>query len=129
MEGIRQICGKELSRVFKDGKMLVSVFIFPVAIMIVVMSLVSNLSTRAQEDVEKHSSVVYIQNLPQGFEDFLLTANESCQIYTEDNVGEILGGELAKDASLNESQIREGAETAIKEGNLDLMIELPESFT
>ena len=129
MEGIRQICGKELSRVFKDGKMLVSVFIFPVAIMIVVMSLVSNLSTRAQEDVEKHSSVVYIQNLPQGFEDFLLTANESCQIYTEDNVGEILGGELAKDASLNESQIREGAETAIKEGNLDLMIEFPESFT
>ena len=67
MEGIRQICGKELSRVFKDGKMLVSVFIFPVAIMIVVMSLVSNLSTRAQEDVEKHNSVVYIQNLPQGF--------------------------------------------------------------
>lgn len=129
MEGIRQICGKELSRVFKDGKMLVSVFIFPVAIMIVVMSLVSNLSTRAQEDVEKHNSVVYIQNLPQGFEDFLLTANESCQIYTEDNVGEILGAELAKDTSLDESQIREGAETAIKEGNIDLMIEFPESFT
>ena len=44
-------------------------------------------------------------------------------------MGEILGGELAKDASLDESQIREGAETAIKEGNIDLMIEFPESFT
>ena len=36
MDGIRQICGKELARVFKDGKMLFSVFILPVVIMIVV---------------------------------------------------------------------------------------------
>ena len=37
MDGIRQICGKELARVFKDGKMLFSVFILPVVIMIVVL--------------------------------------------------------------------------------------------
>ena len=47
MDGIRQICGKELARVFKDGKMLFSVFILPVVIMIVVMSLVSNMSQKA----------------------------------------------------------------------------------
>ena len=68
MEGIKQICAKELARVFKDRKMLVSVFIFPVAIMIVVMSLVNGLSSRAQEDVEAHQSIVYIQNMPEGFE-------------------------------------------------------------
>ena len=29
ISGIKQICGKELARVFKDGKMIFSVFFLP----------------------------------------------------------------------------------------------------
>ena len=54
MSGIKQICGKELARVFKDKKMIFSVFFLPVIIMVGIMTLVSSLSSSAQEDVESH---------------------------------------------------------------------------
>ncbi|MEJ8733869.1 ABC transporter permease [Mediterraneibacter sp. ICN-202921] len=127
MEGIKQICTKELARVFKDGKMLISVFVFPVAIMIVVMSLVSNLTSRMEKDVEAHKSIVYIENVPEEFKDFLLAADKDVSIYTEKNVEEVL--RLETKGALDESQRRKEAETAIKEGGIDLMIEFPQGFS
>ncbi|MCU6747732.1 ABC transporter permease [Faecalicatena acetigenes] len=127
MEGIKQICTKELARVFKDGKMLISVFVFPVAIMIVVMSLVSNLTSRMEKDVEAHKSIVYIENVPEEFKEFLLAADKDVSIYTEKNIGEVL--RLETKGALDESQRRKEAETAIKEGSIDLMIEFPQGFS
>lgn len=108
MDGIRQICGKELARVFKDGKMLFSVFILPVVIMIVVMSLVSNMSMKAEQDVEEHVPVVYVENAPAEFEDFLGQTGTLCEIRT------------AKD--------REDITEQIRNGEADLWIEFPEHF-
>ena len=127
MEGIKQICTKELARVFKDRKMLISVFVFPVAIMIVVMSLVSNLTSRMEKDVEAHKSIVYIENVPEEFKEFLLAADKDVSIYTEKNIGEVL--RLETKGALDESQRRKEAETAIKEGSIDLMIEFPQGFS
>ena len=127
MEGIKQICTKELARVFKDGKMLISVFVFPVAIMIVVMSLVSNLTSRMEKDVEAHKSIVYIENVPEEFKEFLLAADKDVSIYTEKNIEEVL--RLETKGALDESQRRKEAETAIKEGSIDLMIEFPQGFS
>lgn len=126
MEGIKQICAKELARVFKDRKMLVSVFIFPVAIMIVVMSLVNGLSSRAQEDVEAHQSIVYIQNMPEGFEEFLSTADKECKIYTRDNVSGLL--DMETEGALDDAQAAKEVKNAIRDGEVDLMIEFPEGF-
>lgn len=127
MEGIRQICSKELARVFKDGKMLISVFIFPVAIMIVVMSLVSSLSSRAEKDVEAHKSIVYVENAPEGFENFLLSADQECSIYTKETIADVLETEWKK--TPDDTQAKEAVKTAIKEGKIDLMIAFPKDFT
>ena len=126
MEGIRQICAKELARVFKDGKMLISVFIFPVAIMIVVMSLVSNLSNRAEKDVEAHKSIVYVENVPEGFESFLLTADQECSIYTKETIADVLETEWK--GTPDDTQVKEAVKAAIKEGGIDLMIAFPKEF-
>ena len=108
MDGIRQICGKELARVFKDGKMLFSVFILPVVIMIVVMSLVSNMSQKAEQDVEKHVPVVYVENAPVEFEGFLGQTGIACEV--------------------RDVKDREKLRDQIRGGEADLWIEFPEHF-
>lgn len=108
MSGIKQICGKELSRVFKDKKMIFSVFLLPVLIMVGIMTLVSNLSTNMQKDVETHHSIVYVQNAPEGFEDFLKTSDKECEVYAVSD--------------------RTGIEDMIRNGDADLLIEFPEGF-
>ena len=108
MDGIRQICGKELARVFKDGKMLFSVFILPVVIMMVVMSLVSNMSQKAEQDVEKHVPVVYVENAPVEFEGFLGQTGIACEV--------------------RDVKDREKLRDQIRGGEADLWIEFPEHF-
>ena len=108
MSGISQICRKELARVFKDKKMIFSVFLLPVFIMVGIMTLVSSLSTSAQNDVEAHNSIVYVQNAPDGFEDFLRSSDKECEIIQMSD--------------------RAGTEDMIRDGNADLLIEFPEGF-
>lgn len=108
MSGIRQICGKELSRVFKDVKMMFSVFFLPVIIMIVVMSLVSNMSMRAEQDVEEHVPVLYVENAPDGFEGFLKQTGISYSFHSVED--------------------RDTAAERIRGGDADLWIEFPENF-
>lgn len=108
MSGIRQICGKELARVFKDVKMMFSVFFLPVIIMIVVMSLVSNMSMKAEQDVEEHAPILYVENAPDEFEGFLKQTGISYSLY------------LVED--------RETVSESIRNGDADLWIEFPENF-
>ena len=125
MEGIRQICAKELARVFRDKKMVVSVFILPVALMIVIMSLAGSMAHSAAENVETHRSVVYVENAPAGFADFL-TASADCLVYTPENADELPG--ISADADGSDSFMDE-VRNAVVAGNVDLIIEFPENFT
>lgn len=109
MSGIGQICRKELARVFKDRKMILSVFILPVIIMIGIMTLVSSLSSSARKDVNAHDAIVYVQNAPAGFGQFLKKADKESKLYKVSD--------------------RTAAEQMIKDGKADLMIEFPDNFT
>ena len=108
MNGIKLICGKELDRVFRDRKMIFSVFLLPVIIMIGIMSLVGNLSNNAQADVEAHEAIVYVQNAPAGFPQFLKAADKACKIF----------------------EVSDWDKTTemIKSGDADLLIKFPENF-
>lgn len=108
MGGIKQICGKELSRVFRDKKMIFSVFILPVIIMVGIMTLVSSLSSNAEKDVEAHDAIVYLQNAPAGFEEFLKAADKECTVFPVSD--------------------RADTEAMIRNGEADLLIEFPEGF-
>ena len=64
---MRTIYKKELARIFKDKKMVFSVFLLPVLIMVGIMALVGNLTSRQMEDIENHESIVYMMNEPENF--------------------------------------------------------------
>ena len=131
MEGMKQICVKELARVFCDKKMILSVFIMPVALMIVIMSVASNMAQSANEDVEAHKSVVYVENAPEGFTDFLTSADGNCLVYTEENADEMALGIESAGSTADESMsggFMAEVKDAVTAGNVDLIIEFPENF-
>lgn len=111
MYGMKAIISKELTRVFKDKKLIMSLFVMPVALVIAIFALMSVLITNQVEDVESHRSVVYMQNAPETFKYFLeVSGCESDITYIEagESVDEI------KDGILNAS--------------VDLLIVFPEGF-
>lgn len=110
MNGIKQIFGKEMARIFKDKKMVFSVFFLPVLIMVLIMTIISGLITNMEDDIESHEAVVYVANEPSSFEAFL---GESRQEFKSKMID---GGGMEK------------AKEDILEGRADLIIEFPDSF-
>lgn len=110
MNGIKQIFGKEMARIFKDKKMIFSVFFLPVLIMVLIMSIMNTLLSRMEDDIEKHTPVVYVQNQPESFQAF------------------INAGDYKYDIKEIGSDRREKAEKDILDGEADLIIEFPEGF-
>ncbi len=111
MNGMNQIFKKEMARVFKDKKMVFSVFLLPVLIMVLIMSIVNGMVDNMMKDIEKHNPIVYVQNEPQSFQEFLKMGKFKYEIK------EIQG---EKD--------RSKAEKEILEGEADLIIEFPEKL-
>ena len=71
MSGIRQIFGKELARIFRDKKMIFSVFLLPVIIMIAILSIINVLASNMENNIESHISNVYMMNSPESFQQIL----------------------------------------------------------
>lgn len=65
MNGFRTIMGKEFARVFKDKKLIFSMFILPVIIMAGIFLLMFGLISNMKADIDKHISEVYVQDAPQ----------------------------------------------------------------
>lgn len=65
MNGLFTVMRKELRRVFKDKKMVFSMFILPVVMMIGICVLIFALIMNMSKDIENHVSQVYVQNAPE----------------------------------------------------------------
>ena len=111
LNGIKQIFGKEMARILKDKKMVFSVFLLPVLIMVVLLTIINNLAGQMQSDIEEHKAIVWMQNEPDSFETFLASAGAEYDIRT-----------IASDSDRGE------AEDAILNGDADLLIEFPIDF-
>ena len=111
LNGIKQIFGKEMTRILKDKKMVFSVFLLPVLIMVVLLTIINNLAGQMQSDIEEHKAIVWMQNEPDSFETFLASAGAEYDIRT-----------IASDSDRGE------AEDAILNGDADLLIEFPVDF-
>ena len=85
---MKTIYKKELARIFKDKKMIFSVFLLPVLIMVGIMALVGNLATRQVENIENHRSIVYMINEPDSFSAFLEAADLNMEVNTIKTDGE-----------------------------------------
>ena len=49
MSGMRQIFKKEMDRIFKDKKMVFSVFFLPVLMMVVLLSIINGLASNMEK--------------------------------------------------------------------------------
>ncbi len=108
MKSIQEIFNKEMVRVFKDKKMVFSVFFLPVIIMIGIMYLMNHMITGMEDDITKHQSIVYIQNEQPSFDQFLE------HIDVDYDIRKISEKDRAK------------VEAKIRDGEADLFIEFPE---
>lgn len=110
MKNIKEIFNKEMARVFRDKKMVFSVFFLPVILMIGIMYLMSQMITGMEDDITKHQSVVYIQNEQASFANFLKSIDADYEIHNIDQTE------------------RKEAERKILDGEADLLIEFPEKM-
>lgn len=111
MNGMKQIFGKEMARIFKDKKMVFSVFLLPVIIMIAILTIISNLASNLEDDIKSHESMIYIVNEP---EDFQVVLEKSDAKFT-----------ISK---INSDKDMKRAKGEILDGESDLIVEFPEDF-
>lgn len=108
---MKTIYKKELARIFKDKKMVFSVFLLPVLLMVGIMALVGNMTQKEMKNIAEHKSIVYIMNEPESFSAFVKAA----KLHIKEK-------DITSDSEL------EKIKAMLKEGDADLIIEFPEAF-
>lgn len=111
MRGIKEIFGKEMARIFKDKKMVFSVFVLPVVIMLVIFSVVGMMVDRKEKDIEEHRSRIYTFHAPEGFQQQMKGAKFSAE-YTQ----------------ITSEKEFEAAKKKIKAGEIDLLVRFSDGF-
>ena len=111
MYGIKAIVSKELRRVFKDKKMIMSLFVLPVILVVGLFSLIGMLVKGQMDDVQEHEPVVYIMNAPDSFLSFAQTAG--------------LTGYTVIDG---DAKLAEDAKAGLYDALTDLVIVFPDGF-
>lgn len=111
MSGIKQIFNKEMARIFKDKKMVFSVFLLPVLIMVVILSIVNGLASNMKDDIESHVAQVYIVNEPEALNDILDASKAKFKLKSIDGAKEM-----------------KQAKKEILDGEADLIVEFPDNF-
>ena len=113
MSGIKPVFMKEMHKVFKEPKMIFSLFILPVIISVGMYGLIGFMAKNMMDDIEAHSSVVYIQDMPGALAPYFEDYNAVNQV---DYVS------LGVDA--DEDSIK----TGIRDGSVDLYVVFPQNF-
>lgn len=112
MGGTKNIIKKELTRVFTDKKMIISLFILPGVLIMVMYSIMGGLMTNLSKDIEEHIPTVYIQNAPENLENVI-------------DAFDYNGNITYLSASDSTSHITDG----ILKGDIDLLVVFDERFS
>ncbi len=91
MNGMKYIIKKELTRVFKDKKLVISLFVLPVVIIVGMYSFMGKMQSSMVNDIERHASTIYIQNVPDGLKDVIELTNYDADIKYVEPDGETSG--------------------------------------
>ncbi len=111
MNGVKHIIKKELTRVFTDKKLIISLFILPGVLIMVMYTLMGNLIKNMESDIEKHIPTVYLQNAPED----LGAAMEAAKF--EANI-----------TYLNSTENTQDIKDSILKGDIDLLVVFDEGF-
>ncbi len=113
MNSIKSVFTKELSRVFKDRKLLFSLFVLPPLLVIVIYSLISRLVTGMNDDIEAHKSIVYMADAPQSVKTALTTLEYD---------------KTANVTFINASDVTDSLKDSVLDGAVDLIVIFPKDF-
>ncbi|MBR6293703.1 MAG: hypothetical protein IKR54_03835, partial [Lachnospiraceae bacterium] len=80
MKGAKRIIKKELARVFKDKKLIFTMYIMPAILMFVIYGLIGNLMSSMNNDITEHTDIVTVVNAPESFKQ-TVSANVSTCLY------------------------------------------------
>lgn len=111
MSGLKVVFNKEMRRVFKEPKMIFSLFILPVILMIGIYGLIGYLGQSMNKDIEEHKSIVYVENMPAEVEGLFADFARQAQM-------------TAFDASADLDSMKQ----QVADGNIDLIVIFPENF-
>lgn len=112
MNGTKAIYCKELKRVFKDPKMIFSLFILPVVLMVGIYSLMGYLGNRESQNTKEHVAIVSIQNAPEDMAEHMADFIDNANVTY-----------LKADESVD------AAKDGIYKGDVDLLVVFPEDFS
>ncbi len=113
MKGTQNIIRKELSRVFHDKKIVLSLFILPAVMIVGLYSLMGTLMNNMMSDIEAHVPNISIQNAP---EDFVTFMNNTA-------------GFEANIAYLSAADDNSGIKQGILNGTTDLLVVFDDKFS
>lgn len=71
MNGAINIIRKELTRVFSDKKMIISLFVMPAILVVGIYYLMGIFASSMANDIESHIPTVYIQNAPETLSSYI----------------------------------------------------------
>ncbi|GKX28568.1 hypothetical protein SH1V18_10480 [Vallitalea longa] len=108
---LRDILIKELKRVFTDRRLVFSAIILPAISIFVVYTIMGSMMDNMLDDIEEHTSIVYVQNAPEGFEKNIDEEKLNMKISYIDN-------------TMDTSSIKD----QIKNGEVDLIVQFEEGF-
>ncbi|NLO08580.1 MAG: ABC transporter permease [Clostridiales bacterium] len=111
MGGTKNIIKKELTRVFTDKKMVISLFILPGVLIMVMYSIMGGLISNLEKDIEAHIPTVYIQNAPEGLDSIIDAVDYNGYI-----------------TYLNTSDSTNHINDGILKGEIDLLVVFDEGF-
>jgi len=112
MNGIKIVFSKEMKRVFKDPKMIISLFILPVLLMVLIYGLIGFLTKQQVNEEEQHVFQVAIQNAPADLETSIKGFLEKSEV-----------------TWLSSSDSTEEFKAGIYSGDKDLLVVFPADFT
>ena len=111
MRGLKVVFNKEMRRVFREPKMIFSLFILPVILMIGMYALMGYLAQSMTQDIESHKSIVYVENMPEEISPYLDDFFSQAEM-------------TVFDASADLDSMKE----QVAQGNIDLIMIFPENF-
>lgn len=103
MEAVKNIVKKELTRVFTDKKIIISLFILPGVLIMVLYSIMGDLISNLEKDIEENIPTVYIQNAPDDLGNIIDSADYKgnfTYLDSTDETDHIMDGILTGDIEL-----------------------------
>lgn len=111
MRGLKVVFNKEMRRVFREPKMIFSLFILPVILMIGIYGLIGYLGQNMTQDIEDHRSIVYMENMPEEISAMMSDFAAQSEIISFDGSSDL-----------------EAMKAQVADGSIDLIVIFPENF-